>query len=53
MLDVTLLDFSRADYRQMWIAERAVYNESKAMWEFFNGPSSNAESKWKYDSVGL
>jgi lipopolysaccharide export system permease protein len=37
MLDVTLLDFSRADYRQMWIAERAVYNESKAMWEFFNG----------------
>ena len=37
MLDVTLLDFSRADYRQMWIAERAVFNESKSMWEFFNG----------------
>ena len=37
MLDVTLLDFSRADFRQMWIAERAVYNESKALWEFFNG----------------
>ena len=37
MLGVTLLDFSRADYRQMWIAERAVYNESKAMWEFFDG----------------
>ena len=37
MLGVTLLDFSRADYRQMWIAERAVFNESKAMWEFFDG----------------
>ena len=37
MIDVTLLDFSRADYRQMWIAERATFNESKAMWEFFNG----------------
>ena len=37
MLEVTLLDFSRADYRQMWIAERAIFNESKSMWEFFNG----------------
>ncbi|BEV36321.1 LptF/LptG family permease [Synechococcus sp. M16CYN] len=37
MIDVTLLDFSRTNYRQMWIAQRATWNESQAMWEFFNG----------------
>lgn len=37
MLDVTILDFSRSGYRQTVTAPRGRWNESKSMWELFNG----------------
>lgn len=37
MIDVTLLDFSRAGQRQMLTAHRAKWNEKEAMWEFIDG----------------
>ena len=37
MLDVTVLDFTRATYTQMLIAEKATWNENQASWDFFNG----------------
>nr|WP_236066081.1 LptF/LptG family permease [Prochlorococcus marinus] len=37
MEDVTVLDLSRLGFTQMLKAERAIWNEQEAMWEFFNG----------------
>ena len=37
MLDVTVLDFTRATYTQMLIAEKATWNENQTSWDFFNG----------------
>jgi lipopolysaccharide export system permease protein len=37
MEDVTLLDFSRPGQQQMLIAQTAVWNEARSMWEFRNG----------------
>ena len=37
MLDVTVLDFSRVGFTQMLVAEKAVWNENQAEWDFFNG----------------
>ena len=37
MLDVTVLDFSRAGYTQMLMANRAIWNESEGKWEFLEG----------------
>ena len=37
MLDVTVLDFSRVGFRQMLVAERALWNEQQAKWEFLKG----------------
>lgn len=37
MNGVTVLDFTRAGFTQMLVAERAVWNESQAKWEFFDG----------------
>lgn len=37
MVDVTVLDFSRAGFRQMLVAERALWNEGEAKWEFRDG----------------
>jgi len=37
MINVTLLDFSRAGFTQMLQAETAVWNENEAKWEFLNG----------------
>ena len=37
MVDVTVLDFSRAGFRQMLVADRALWNESEAKWEFRDG----------------
>ena len=37
MLDVTVLDFTKPGFRQMLIAERAIWNESQASWDFLNG----------------
>ncbi len=37
MLDVTVLDFSRAGYTQMLMANRAIWNDREAKWEFLEG----------------
>ena len=37
MQGVTLLDFSRPGQQQMLQAEKAVWNDSRSMWEFRNG----------------
>ena len=37
MTRVTLLDFSRAGFTQMLLAESAQWNKQEAKWEFFNG----------------
>ncbi|QEY31618.1 YjgP/YjgQ family permease [Synechococcus sp. RSCCF101] len=37
MQGVTVLDFSRADTTQMLMAERGVWNEERALWEFRDG----------------
>ena len=37
MINVTLLDFSRAGFTQMLQAETAEWNENEAKWEFLNG----------------
>lgn len=37
MVDVTVLDFSRIGFRQMLVADRAIWNESEAKWEFLDG----------------
>jgi len=37
MQDVTILDFSRVGSRQTLMAPRGRWNESKSMWEFFDG----------------
>ena len=37
MVDVTVLDFSRSGFRQMLVADRAIWNESEAKWEFLDG----------------
>ena len=37
MESVTLLDFSRSDYTQMLIANKAIWNKNKNKWEFING----------------
>ena len=37
MTRVTLLDFSRAGFTQMLLAESAKWNKQEAKWEFFNG----------------
>tara|TARA_B100000959_G_scaffold74017_1_gene78704 strand:- start:8314 stop:9525 length:1212 start_codon:yes stop_codon:yes gene_type:complete len=37
MQDVTVIDLSRLGYTQMLKANRGVWNEQKAMWEFFDG----------------
>jgi lipopolysaccharide export system permease protein len=43
MKDVTLLDFSRSDYRQILTAKEGKWNESEAMWEFSNGRTTNID----------
>ena len=43
MKDVTLLDFSRADYRQILTAKEAKWSETKGMWEFIDGRTSNID----------
>ena len=37
MLDVTVLDFSRAGYTQMLMANRGIWNDSEGKWEFLDG----------------
>lgn len=37
MVDVTVLDFSRSGFRQMLVADRAIWNEPEAKWEFLDG----------------
>ena len=37
MLDVTVLDFTKPGLSQMLIAERAIWNESQASWDFLDG----------------
>ena len=37
MRDVTVLDFTRFGFTQMLIAEKAVWNEKMAKWDFMNG----------------
>lgn len=37
MSGVTVLDFTRAGFTQMLVADRAVWNESQAKWQFFDG----------------
>lgn len=39
MLDVTVLDFSRAGYRQMLVADKAIWDQDEAKWEFIDGVS--------------
>ena len=48
MQGVTLLDFSRPGQQQMLIAETAVWNDARSMWEFRNGRIvniTNADSR--------
>ena len=35
MLDVTVLDFSRSGFTQMLRADRAIWNEHQASWDFW------------------
>jgi lipopolysaccharide export system permease protein len=37
MNGVTVLDFTRAGFTQMLVADRAVWNERQAKWQFFDG----------------
>ena len=37
MRDVTVLDFTRAAFTQMLMAEKATWNERQASWDFFDG----------------
>ncbi len=37
MQDVTVLDFSRVGFTQMLVAEKAIWNQSDAKWNFING----------------
>jgi len=37
MLDVTVLDFSRSGFTQMLRADKAIWNESQASWDFLEG----------------
>ena len=37
MSGVTVLDFTRSGFTQMLVAERAVWNERQAKWQFFDG----------------
>jgi lipopolysaccharide export system permease protein len=43
MQDVTLLDFSRPDYRQVLTAKQAIWSEAMGMWEFVDGRTSNID----------
>ncbi len=43
MYDVTLIDFSRPDYRQMLTAKFGKWNESEGMWEFNDGRTTNID----------
>jgi lipopolysaccharide export system permease protein len=43
MKDVTVLDFSRSDYRQILTAKEATWSEAKGMWEFIDGRTSNID----------
>ena len=43
MKEVTLLDFSRPDYRQVLTAKEGRWNEDKAMWEFIDGRTTNID----------
>ncbi len=44
MNGVTLLDFSRAGQQQMLIAETAVWNDARSMWEFRRGKIVNVDT---------
>ena len=37
MLDVTVLDFSRSGFTQMLLADRAIWNQQQASWDFLDG----------------
>jgi lipopolysaccharide export system permease protein len=43
MQGVTLLDFSRAGQQQMLIADTAVWNDARSMWEFRDGRIVNID----------
>jgi len=43
MVDVTVIDFSRAGQRQMLTAESGSWNDSQGMWEFSNGHIVNLD----------
>jgi lipopolysaccharide export system permease protein len=43
MVDVTVIDFSRAGQRQMLTAERGRWNDAQGMWEFSNGHIVNLD----------
>jgi lipopolysaccharide export system permease protein len=43
MLDVTVIDFSRAGQRQMLTAESGHWNDTQGMWEFSNGHIVNLD----------
>lgn len=43
MNDVTLIDFSRIDQRQMLMAKQGRWNDDKAMWEFSDGRIVNID----------
>ena len=44
MQGVTLLDFSRPGQQQMLLAETAVWNDARSMWEFRKGRIVNVET---------
>jgi lipopolysaccharide export system permease protein len=43
MVDVTVIDFSRAGQRQMLTAESGRWNDAQGMWEFSNGHIVNLD----------
>ena len=43
MVDVTVIDFSRAGQRQMLTAEKGRWNDAQGMWEFSNGHIVNLD----------
>ena len=45
MADVTVLDFSKDDFKQILLAEKGKWNSSKGFWEFTNGSLLTLSSK--------
>ncbi len=45
MMDVTLIDFSRAGQKQLLSAEEAVFMEGRGTWEFRRGSIINVADR--------